>query len=148
MTNLPSSLALRSDESSIRRRICPAVLDQESSRPHYRHEQSRNAMGRFAIGMAAALGAIFLVYMLTFVLRMFGVTVPFIHTAHPIGIAISVAVVIVAALCLVLDFDFIYKSAQYGAPKYMEWYGAFALMTTLVWLYLEILRLLSYLQND
>jgi uncharacterized YccA/Bax inhibitor family protein len=67
----------------------------------------------------------------------------FLYSSTPLGIGISVVVVIIAALNLVLDFDMIETGARMGAPKYMEWYGAFAMMVTLIWLYLEILRLLA-----
>jgi uncharacterized YccA/Bax inhibitor family protein len=73
--------------------------------------------------------------------------VPLIHSSGPVGIAFSVVVVAVAAFNLVLDFDFIEQGAARGAPQYMEWYGAFALLVTLVWLYLELLRLLAKLQE-
>ena len=72
---------------------------------------------------------------------------PFIHEAAGSGIGFSLFVVVIAALNLVLDFDFIENGVEQGAPKYMEWYGAFGLMVTLVWLYLEFLRLLSKLQS-
>ena len=98
-------------------------------------------------GLYAALGAIFLIYLLTFILGFFSVQIPYIHGSGPIGIGFSVVVVGVAAFFLLLDFDFIERGAQYGAPKYMEWYGALGLMVTLVWLYLEILRLLMKIQN-
>lgn len=101
----------------------------------------------FRRGVIAATGAIFFVYLASFVLRLFGIEMPFIHDAGPIGIAVSLVIVGVAALNLVLDFDLIESGAASGAPRYMEWYGAFALMVTLVWLYLEILRLLSKLQR-
>ena len=74
---------------------------------------------------------------------MFGVQMPFMHNSSPLGIGISLFVVAIAALNLILDFDMIEQGANQGAPKYMEWYGAFGLLVTLVWLYLEILRLLS-----
>jgi uncharacterized YccA/Bax inhibitor family protein len=77
----------------------------------------------------------------------FGFPIPFIHEAGPIGIGFSLVVVVIAALNLVLDFDFIEQAAERGAPKYLEWYGAFGLMVTLVWLYMEILRLLSKLRS-
>ena len=80
-------------------------------------------------------------------LRLFGAEVPFINDPSPIGILISLAVVVIAALNLILDFDFIEQGAAKGAPKYMEWYGAFGLMVTVVWLYLELLRLLSKLRD-
>lgn len=102
---------------------------------------------KFRRGVFAATGAIFLVYLASFVMGFFGVSVPFIHSAGLLGIGISLAIVVVAALNLVLDFDFIEQGAAMDAPRYMEWYGAFALMVTLVWLYLEILRLLSKLQR-
>jgi len=98
-------------------------------------------------GLYAAIGAIFLIYLLTFILGLFRVPVPYIHGNGPIGIGFSVIVVGVAAFFLLLDFDFIERGAQYGAPKYMEWYGALGLMVTLVWLYLEFLRLLSKIQS-
>ncbi len=102
----------------------------------------------FKLGITAATGAIFLVYMVSFVMNMFGSTgIGFIHDSGPIGIGFSVVVVIIAALNLVLDFDFIETGVERGAPKYMEWYGAFGLLVTLVWLYLEILRLLAKLRE-
>lgn len=73
----------------------------------------------------------------------FGVQMPFLHDSGPIGIGISVFIVVIASLNLVLDFDFIERGAHKGAPKYMEWYAAFGLLVTLVWLYIEMLRLLS-----
>jgi uncharacterized YccA/Bax inhibitor family protein len=102
---------------------------------------------KLRMGIVAATGAVFLVYMVSLVLRLFGADVPFIHDASPIGILISLAVVVIAALNLVLDFDFIEQGAAKGAPKYMEWYGAFGLLVTLVWLYLELLRLMSKLRS-
>jgi uncharacterized YccA/Bax inhibitor family protein len=97
----------------------------------------------FKLGVIAATGAIFLIYIISMIMGFFGVRIPLIHESGPIGIGFSLFVVTIAALNLVLDFDLIEKGAIYGAPKYMEWYGAFALIVTLVWLYLEILRLLS-----
>jgi len=102
---------------------------------------------RFRAGVVAATGGIFLVYLMAWILRIFGATVPFIHGSGLIGIGFSLFVVVIAALNLVLDFDFIETAAAQGAPKYMEWYGAFGLMVTLVWLYIEILRLLSKLNR-
>jgi len=81
------------------------------------------------------------------VLSFFDVRVPFIHESGVIGIGFSLFVVVIAALNLVLDFDFIETGAAAHAPKYMEWYGAFGLMVTLVWLYVEFLRLLSKIQQ-
>jgi uncharacterized YccA/Bax inhibitor family protein len=77
------------------------------------------------------------------ILRFFGRQVPLLNSAGPLGIGISVVIVIVAALNLILDFDFVETGAHAGASKYMEWYGAFGIIVTLVWMYLEILRLLS-----
>jgi uncharacterized YccA/Bax inhibitor family protein len=105
------------------------------------------ATENFKKGVVAATGAVCLVYIATFLLRMFGVDVGFMHSAGPLGIGISMVIVVIAALNLVLDFDFIEEGAKRGAPKYMEWYGAFGLLVTLVWLYLEILRLLSKLNS-
>ena len=102
---------------------------------------------KFKMGVVAATGAIFVVYLLSFVLSMFSVNVPFIHSGGTIGILFSLFVIVIAALNLVLDFDFIEKGAEHGAPKYMEWYGAFGLIITLVWLYIEFLRLLSKIRQ-
>jgi len=101
----------------------------------------------FKLGIVAATGGIALVYLITMILGFFGVNIPMIHGSGVIGIGFSLFVVVIAALNLVLDFDFIENGAQSGAPKYMEWYGAFGLIVTLVWLYIEILRLLSKLRS-
>jgi uncharacterized YccA/Bax inhibitor family protein len=101
----------------------------------------------FKLGIVAATGAIALLYMVSMVMGFFGRSVPFIHDSGPIGIAFSLFVVGLAALNLVLDFDFIERGAEIGAPKYMEWVGAFGLLVTLVWLYMEILRLLAKMQD-
>jgi len=101
----------------------------------------------FRRGVVAATGAIFLVYLVSIVLGLFGVRVPLIHEAGWVGVGFSLFVVTVAALNLVLDFDFIERGSRHGLPRYMEWYGAFGLLVTLVWLYLEILRLLSKLRS-
>ncbi len=106
------------------------------------------ATENFKIGVVAATGGIFLVYLATFILSLFSIRVPFIHDSGLIGIGFSLFVVVVAALNLILDFDFIEKGVEFGAPKYMEWYGGFSLMVTLVWMYLEILRLLAKLQSS
>ncbi|HYX05296.1 MAG TPA: Bax inhibitor-1/YccA family protein [Bacteroidales bacterium] len=98
---------------------------------------------KFKIGIIAATGGIFLVYLISFILQLFGVHVGFMYNNSAISIGFSIIVVIIAALNLVLDFDFIEQGAAAGAPKYMEWYAAFGLMVTLIWLYIEILRLLS-----
>lgn len=105
------------------------------------------ATEKFKTGVIMATGGIFLVYMLTFILGFFNIQVPFIHASGPIGIGISIFIVIIASLNLILDFDFIETGVRQGAPKYMEWYGAFGLIVTLVWLYLEILRLLAKLRG-
>jgi uncharacterized YccA/Bax inhibitor family protein len=102
---------------------------------------------KFRLGVVAATGAIMLFYLLQFVLGFFGVHFTAVNGSGPIGIGISLIIVGIAALNLVLDFDFIENGARMGAPKYMEWYGAFGLMVTLVWLYLEILRLLTKLRG-
>jgi uncharacterized YccA/Bax inhibitor family protein len=105
------------------------------------------ATEKFKIGVIAATGAICLVYVVDIILSFFGTRVPFIHETGMAGIAFSVIVVIIAALNLILDFDFIEKGIQYQAPKYMEWYGGFSLLVTLVWMYLEILRLLAKMRG-
>jgi uncharacterized YccA/Bax inhibitor family protein len=105
------------------------------------------ATERFKIGVFAATGGIALVYLASFVLGFFGVGIPLIQSSGTFGILFSVFVVVIAALNLVLDFDFIEQGAARRAPKHMEWYGAFGLLVTLVWLYLEILRLLMKLQE-
>lgn len=102
---------------------------------------------RFRTGvMAATLGLVFLI-LANLVLSLLGVNLG-IRGAGMLGIGFSAVVIVIAALNLVLDFDAIERCAQYGAPKYMEWYSAFGLMVTLVWLYLEVLRLLINLQNS
>jgi uncharacterized YccA/Bax inhibitor family protein len=105
------------------------------------------ATENFKLGVVAATGGIALLYLVSIVMGMFGKSIPFIHESGLLGIGFSAFVVTIAALNLVLDFDFIENGVEQGAPKYMEWYGAFGLMVTLVWLYLEILRLLSKLQS-
>ncbi len=105
------------------------------------------ATENFKLGIIAATGGIFLVYMATWILGFFGVNIPYIHGSGLIGIGFSLFVVVIAALNLVLDFDFIEKGVKMGAPKYVEWYAAFGLMVTLIWLYIEILRLLMKIQS-
>lgn len=105
------------------------------------------ATENFKLGVFAATGGIALVYVGTMLLGLFGVRMPYIHESGTIGIAFSAFVVVVAALNLVLDFDFIENGAEQRAPKYMEWYAAFGLLVTLIWLYLEMLRLLAKLQS-
>jgi uncharacterized YccA/Bax inhibitor family protein len=106
------------------------------------------ATENFKLGVVAATGGIALLYFLSFVLGMFGISIPLIHSSGTFGILFSGFVVVIAALNLVLDFDFIEQGAERGAPKYMEWYGAFGLLVTLVWLYLEILHLLAKLKSE
>ena len=101
------------------------------------------ATENFKLGVVAATGGIALFYLAQFVLGFFGIRFAAINGSGGIGIGFSLFVVVIAALNLVLDFDFIERGAEAHAPKYMEWYAAFGLMVTLIWLYLEILRLLS-----
>ena len=105
------------------------------------------ATERFKLGVIAATGAIAVVYLFSMVMGFFGVHLGFLTSSSPIGIGISLLIVGVAALNLVLDFDTVEQGVRMGAPKYMEWYGAFGILLTLVWLYLEILRLLAKLNN-
>ena len=100
----------------------------------------------FRMGIFAATGGIALVYLASFIGGFFGWQMPYIHESGPIGIGFSLVVVVIAALNLVLDFDFI-ERGDGQAPKYMEWYAAFGLIVTLVWLYLEMLRLLAKLRG-
>ncbi len=102
---------------------------------------------KFAMGLMCATGAIALVYLVSMVMSFFGTTIPYIHEGGPIGIGFSLVVCGIAAFSLIMDFHMITENARYGAPKYMEWYGAFGLILTLVWLYMEILRLLSKLNS-
>ena len=102
---------------------------------------------KMRLGIIAATGGIALFYLVEMVLGFFHIQFATINGSGPIGIGFSLVVVGVAALNLILDFDFIEKGVQFGAPKYMEWYGAFSIMVTLVWLYMEMLRLLSKLQR-
>jgi uncharacterized YccA/Bax inhibitor family protein len=106
------------------------------------------ATENFKLGLTAATGGIALFYLVQLGLSLFGVRIPYIHESGMIGVGFSAVVVVIAALNLVMDFDFIEEGARRGVPKYMEWYGAFGLVVTLVWLYLEILRLLSKLRGD
>jgi uncharacterized YccA/Bax inhibitor family protein len=101
------------------------------------------ATPKFTVGVVAATGGIFVVYMVDLVLGMFGRHVPLLNSAGPLGIGVSAVIVVIAALNLILDFDFVERGVHARAPKYMEWYGAFGIMVTLVWMYMEILRLLS-----
>lgn len=102
---------------------------------------------KFRAVVMGATGAIMLVYLATFILGFFDVSIPLIHGSGMMGIGFSLVVVCVAALNLVLDFDYISNAAKSGAPKAREWFGAFALMVTLVWLYIEFLRLLAKMRD-
>tara|TARA_B100001996_G_scaffold172485_1_gene131641 strand:+ start:78 stop:839 length:762 start_codon:yes stop_codon:yes gene_type:complete len=111
------------------------------------------ATENFKLGVFAATGGIGIVYLINFIMMFFGNGLGIMSLGTPenpaslMSVGFSVFVVIMASLNLVLDFDFIEHGAESGAPKYMEWYGAFGLLVTLVWLYLEILRLLAKLQS-
>ena len=105
------------------------------------------ATQRFAVGVVAATGGICLFYFVTMLLGFFGIGIPGVFGGGPVGVLFSLFVVVIAALNLVLNFNFIEQGVEMGAPKYMEWYGAFGLVVTLVWLYLEILRLLGKLRG-
>ena len=105
------------------------------------------ATPKFTVGVVAATGGIVVVYMVDLVLGMFGRHVPLLNSSGPLGIGVSAVIVIIAALNLILDFDFVETGVHARAPKYMEWYGAFGIMVTLVWMYMEILRLLSKMRQ-
>ena len=102
---------------------------------------------KFRLGVVAATGGIMLFYLAEMLLSFFGINFIAVNNGSPIGIVVSLVVVGIAALNLVLDFDFVEQGVTYGAPKYMEWYAAFGIMVTLVWLYLEILRLLAKMRS-
>ena len=101
----------------------------------------------FRIAIFSAMSAIFMIYMLTLILSLFGIGIPYIHSNGPIGIGFSILVIGIAALCLASDFDFIEKGVENGAPKSMEWRAVFGLLVTLVWIYLEMLRLLAKINS-
>lgn len=105
------------------------------------------ATEKFRMAVVSATLAIVLVYLATIVLRFFGMEIPYIHGTGMVGIGFSIFVVVIASLNFILDFDFIERGSEAGLPRYMEWYGAFGLLVTLVWLYIEILRLLSKLRS-
>jgi uncharacterized YccA/Bax inhibitor family protein len=106
------------------------------------------ATEKFTIGVVAATGAVCLVYLVDIVASFFGARLPFLHETGAVGIGFSLVVVVIAALNLILDFDFIERGVQLQAPKYMEWYAGFSLLVTLVWMCLEILRLLAKLRGS
>jgi uncharacterized YccA/Bax inhibitor family protein len=102
---------------------------------------------KFMMGVVAATGAVALLYIVNLIMGLFGASLSFLNSPTPLGIGISVVVVIIAALNLILDFKNIEDGVAQQAPKQMEWFAAFGLMVTLVWLYIEILRLLMLLAN-
>ena len=102
---------------------------------------------KFKMVILCATGGIALLYLLTFGLSFIGISVPYIHDSGPIGIGFSIFVVAIAALNLIIDFELVEVGAAHGAPKYMEWYAGFAILVTLIWLYIEILRLLAKLRG-
>ena len=101
----------------------------------------------FRLMLVSAIGGILLLYFVNFIMSFFGSTLSFLTSNSPMSIGISIVIVAIASFSLVLDFDFIEEGAEKGMPKYMEWYGAFSLMVTLIWLYLEILRLIAKLRS-
>lgn len=103
---------------------------------------------RLKTGIAAATGGIMLVYLLSIVLSFFGMSVPFLHQGGMIGIGISLFIIVIASLNLLLDFDRIDEGDKMGLPKYMEWFMGMGLLFTLVWIYIEVLRLLAVLARE
>jgi uncharacterized YccA/Bax inhibitor family protein len=103
---------------------------------------------KFRTGVIMATGSVFLLYLMTWILGMFGIDLPFLHSGGPMSIVISLVIIGIAALNLLLDFDMFEKGEQYGAPKFMEWFSAMGLLITLIWLYIEFLRLLALLSRD
>jgi uncharacterized YccA/Bax inhibitor family protein len=106
------------------------------------------ATPKFTMGVIAATGGVFILYMVDIVLGLFGHHVALLNSSGPWGIGLSVVIVIIAALNLILDFGFVETGVQSSAPKYMEWYGAFGIMVTLIWMYMEILRLLAKMRDN
>lgn len=102
---------------------------------------------KFRMVVVCATGAIFLLYLVSFVLGFFSISIPFLHGSGLLSIGVSLFIVVIAALNLALDFDLIENGSNSGSPKYMEWYGGFALLVTLIWLYLELLKLLSKIKG-
>src|SRR5918995_3624102 len=102
---------------------------------------------RFATGVVAATGGIVLLYVAAWLLSVLGVDLRFLYAPTPLGIGISVLIVIVGALNLTLDFDFIEKAAEAGAPRFMQWYGAFGLMLSVIWIYVYVLRLIALVRS-
>ncbi|MDX1479552.1 MAG: Bax inhibitor-1/YccA family protein, partial [Saprospiraceae bacterium] len=102
---------------------------------------------KFRTGVIMATGAIFLLYVISMVMSMFGVHMPMIHEGGTFGILFSIGVIGIAALNLLLDFDLFEKAEEYQAPDYMEWFAGMSLLITIVWIYIEVLRLLSKMRN-
>ena len=98
---------------------------------------------KFRSGVIMATGAVFVVYLMSWILSMFGINIPYLHEGGLMGIGISLVIIGIASLNLLLDFDNFEKGEKFGAPAYMEWFSAMGLLITLVWLYIEILRLLA-----
>ncbi len=103
---------------------------------------------KFRAGVSMAVGAVMLLYLINIVLYMFGISIPFLHDGGPVAIGVSCIIIVIASMNLLLDFDNFEKGEGQGAPQYMEWYYGMGLLFTLVWLYLEILRLLSFFMGD
>jgi uncharacterized YccA/Bax inhibitor family protein len=101
---------------------------------------------RVVTGIVAATGGLLLLYAVVWLLSLFGVDFRFLYAPTPLGIGISILIVILGALNLTLDFDFIERSAGAGAPRFMQWYAAFGLMLSLIWIYVSVLRLLALLR--
>jgi uncharacterized YccA/Bax inhibitor family protein len=102
---------------------------------------------KFKSIVISATGGIFLLYIATFLLGLFGIDIPYIHGSGLIGIGFSLFVVVIASLNLIIDFEMIEVGAQQSAPKYMEWYCGFSILVTIIWLYIEVLRLLAKLAD-
>jgi len=105
------------------------------------------ATEKFTLVVMSMAGAIMMIYLFNFILSFMGTSVPFLHSSGPIGIVISLVFVGVASMFLILDFAMIENGVKYGAPKNMEWYGAFGLTMTLIWLYFEMLKLIAKLRD-
>ena len=97
--------------------------------------------------VGSALMGILMLYLFSFLMSLFGMQLTFLYDSSPLGMLLTLAMVVVASLCVVLDLDFIFKGEKMGLPKEMEWYGAFGMMVTLIWLYIEVLRLLAMLRG-
>jgi uncharacterized YccA/Bax inhibitor family protein len=99
------------------------------------------------MGVVIAMGGLMLLYLTAWMLSLFGVNFTFLNSPTPLGITFALAIVILAALNLPLDFEFIKRASAAGAPKFMEWYGAYGLMLSIIWMYISILRLLALLRS-